>query len=81
MKWQPTHKITFRPAAGGKTETYRVRLEDGAAYSRAEYAAYANAWIERTEAGEWLFGGEASPNRANGTVTVVPLKPAEGVSQ
>jgi len=72
--WRATHVITWsRP--GRAPEIDRVMLDDGVAYTRAEWRAYASAYWELVD-GRWTAGGQATPGGAPGTVEIVAVPPA-----
>lgn len=70
-EFRPTHEIVFTPARGTPT-TYLVHLDDGSAYTRAEWESETAAAWECRE-GEWLHQGNATPGSASGEVRVYPL--------
>jgi hypothetical protein len=64
-RWIPTHTITRHKINVNRAQPHSgvtdlVMLTDcGAAYTKAEWDASDAAGYERTDAGEWLFQGEA----------------------
>lgn len=56
-RWQATHEITGH--LFGRRYRRRVRLLDGAAYTKAEWEAAATADWSVTVEGAWLFQGQA----------------------
>lgn len=72
--WKPTHAVWWTPEGTRDSERTDVMLcadQDGhgPAYTREEWEACDNAYLELTRHG-WLFAGDATPGCQNGEVYV-----------
>ena len=67
--FSPTHEITLTDKLTHQRETIPVMLDDGAAYTRAEWDAAAPASWTCDDDGNWWFQGEVAPD-ARTTVSV-----------